>query len=269
MRTFPMRSPLFIMTATLLTAATLPASADKAFINSDLRYKKAYQAWEPQTHVFGCNETQFNPKNILRNFKKGTVGLMINASPSGDRQFSGGELKYVGQKNTPNLKPQTNFLYGRYSASIKTSRFPGTVSSLFLYRSNPWQEIDIEFVGSNPRKIQFNVYFNKGKEGDPNNDWQQDSPVQMDLPFDSSEAFHEYTIEWGPGLIRWFVDGKLYREITDPNQVPYLGMTLRMNHWGVCDSAADWAGAHFAKDRLTKGETPTVEYKWIRVWGSK
>jgi hypothetical protein len=267
MRTNQQRPTLVLASITLLVVSALPAYAGQALINSDLRNKKAFQAWEPQTHVFHCNETQFNPKNILKNIKRGTVGLMISSLPSGDRQFSGGELKYVGRKNTPNLKEQTNFLYGRFSASIKTSHFPGTVSSLFLYRSSPWQEIDIEFLGNNPRKIQFNIYFNKGKDGEPNNDYTQNSPIQMDLPFDSSEAFHEYTIEWAPNLIRWYVDGKVFREITDPNQVPYLGMTLRMNHWGVCDAASDWAGAHFDTERLKQGETPTVEYQWIRVWG--
>ncbi len=34
------------------------------------------------------------------------------------------------------------------------------------------------------------------------------TPVQIDLGFDASEAFHRYAIEWEPTGIRWFVDGK-------------------------------------------------------------
>lgn len=241
-------------------------SANTLFVKSDLSKARSSRAWEPQTHVFGCNETQFNTQNIVHDNLKGTVGLKITSQPSGDRLYSGGEIKYVGIKNSKSLPEQSLFSFGRVSASIKTAKFPGTVSSIFLYRYSPWQEIDIEFLGSNPRKIQFNVYFNQGIEGDSNNDYTKDSPVQMDLPFDASEDFHEYTIDWSPGQIRWFVDGKLYRELTNPEQVPYLPMTLRMNHWGVCDAAADWSGAHFDTDRLKKGETPTVEYKWVKVW---
>jgi hypothetical protein len=87
-----------------------------------------------------------------------------------------------------------------------------------LYRSNIWQEIDIEFLGANPRKI------------------------------------------------RWYVDNLLYHEETNPDHVPYLGMTLRMNHWGVCKDGSGWSGAEFATDRLDNSEAPAVEYCWIRVY---
>jgi beta-glucanase (GH16 family) len=252
------------LTMTFCTGFVVAAA--EPTINADFGDSKSVRGWEAQSHVFHCNETQFNPRNIVQDETAGTVGLKISDTAFGDRQFSGSELKYVGNQETPNQPVQTEFLYGRYSASIKIPRFPGSVSSLFLYRSSPWQEIDIEFLDSNPRKIQFNVYFNKGKEGDNNNDYRQHSPAQMDLPFDASEDFHEYTIEWAPGVIRWFVDGKLYREILESEKVPYLPMTLRMNHWGVCKAASGWSGAEFATNRLQKGETPTVEYQWIRVW---
>lgn len=266
----------FYLTLMSLFLFALPAASKgigmaRLAVRDQFKTEKKAQ-WEAQTHVFNCNETQFNPSNVKMNTNVGELNLTINGTAFGNRDLSGAEVRYsmplpkVSSYADQESLKQGRFSYGHFSALVKTSAFPGTVSSMFLYRNNPWQEIDIEFLGSQPRKIQFNVYFNKGKEGDPNNDYRLDSPVQYDLPFDSSEDFHEYSFDWTPTSIRWYVDGKLMHEQNDPEKVPSLPLTLRMNHWGVCKDAAGWAGKPLDVEGLHKGQEATVKYKDVKVW---
>lgn len=61
---------------------------------------------------------------------------------------------------------------------------PGVVSSFFTYTgpsdNNPWDEIDIEFLGKDTTKVQFNYYTN-GVGG---------HEFLYDLGFDASESYH-------------------------------------------------------------------------------
>ncbi|KAI8057696.1 concanavalin A-like lectin/glucanase domain-containing protein [Syncephalis plumigaleata] len=78
--------------------------------------------------------------------------------------------------------------YGRMTAVIKTAvTSPGVVSS-FITMSPEGDEIDFEWVGKNRKQ---------GSE--------------HALEFDTTVDFHEYSIDWQPDYISWYVDGKLIR----------------------------------------------------------
>ena len=81
------------------------------------------------------------------------------------------------------------------------------ITAFFLHRNDPWQELDIEFLGKDTSKVLLNVYFNPGSEGAGWNFGVRGKPVLSDLGFDASHEYHKYSIEWEPHEIRWLVDG--------------------------------------------------------------
>lgn len=138
------------------------------------------------------------------------------------------------------------FSYGYYSASMKAAACSGVISSFFTYTGRPWDEIDIEFLGDDTTRVQFN-YYNDGKGG---------HEYVYELGFDASLDFHEYGFDWQADSITWYVDGRsVYRaEASIPSHSGYIMMNL----WNVADTNADWAG------KFTGEELPvTAEYQWI------
>lgn len=136
--------------------------------------------------------------------------------------------------------------YGFYSVSMKAASCPGVISSFFIYNGFPWDEIDIEFLGDDTTRVQFNYYTN-GVGG---------HEYLYDLGFDASEEFHEYAFDWQEDSITWYVDGSaVYKATSD---VPKTPGNIMMNLWNVKDTHASWAGK-FDRDRLPV----YAEYQWI------
>ncbi|MDZ7372841.1 MAG: family 16 glycosylhydrolase [candidate division KSB1 bacterium] len=185
--------------------------------------------WEKATHTFPYNAARFKPENVT--VQDGKLVLTLRPEFYLDRNYTGGELR-----------TRSSYLYGRFSVRMKAARGSGIVSSFFLYRYNPWQEIDIEFLGKDTRKIHLNIYYNPGPEGAANNagDAGHQWPKVIALPFDAAADFHEYSIEWEEGVVRWYADGKLIHQVADTTHVPDLRMQVMMNLW-YSESVA-WAG---------------------------
>jgi len=129
--------------------------------------------------TFGC---RWSPNNI--HFEDGQMRLTIDRDSSG---YTGGE--YSTKKS---------FGYGMYLVSMKPIKNPGVVSSFFTY-SEDYDEIDIEFLGYDTTKVQFN-YFNKGVGNN--------NAFLYDLGFDASESYHTYGFYWDQNSITWYVDDK-------------------------------------------------------------
>lgn len=57
-----------------------------------------------------------------------------------------------------------NYGYGLYEVSMKPAKNTGIVSSFFTYtgpaHGTQWDEIDIEFLGKDTTKVQFNYFMN-------------------------------------------------------------------------------------------------------------
>lgn len=172
-------------------------------------------------------------------FEDEKLQLIIDNDPKGkDIPYSGGELRSKGF-----------YGYGRYEVSMKAIKNDGVVSSFFTYTGpsdkNPWDEIDIEFLGKNTNKVQFN-YYTKGSGG---------HEKLVDLGFDASEDFHTYAFEWRKDRIDWFVDGELVHTATA--NLPKTPGKIMMNAW--CGTGVDsWLKA-FDDSNLPL----TAEYQWI------
>ena len=170
-------------------------------------------------------------------FRDGTLNLTIDRDNTGKYNYAGAEYR------------TTDFYsYGYYETSMQPIKNTGVNSSFFTYTGesdgNPWDEIDIEFLGKDTTKVQFNYYTN----GQGNHEF------MYDLGFDASQGFHTYGFDWQRDHITWYVDGKpVY---TANSNIPQTPGKIMMNAWpgrGV----DEWLG-HY------DGRTPlTARYQWV------
>jgi endoglucanase len=169
--------------------------------------------------------------------KDAALQLTIDEDASDDYNYSGAEYR------------STDFYsYGYYETSMQAIKNDGVDSSFFTYTgpsdNNPWDEIDIEILGKDTTKVQFNYYTN----GVGNHEY------LYDLGFDASAGYHTYGFDWQPDSITWYVDGVAV--YTASNNIPSTAGKIMMNVWpgtGV-DS---WLNAY-------DGTTPlTARYQWV------
>ncbi len=183
--------------------------------------------------MFNCTWKKSNCK-----FEDGVMKLSINQDPFGDG-FTAAEYR-------------TNdfYGYGLYEVSMKPISNPGVVSSFFTYTGpgddgNPWDEIDIEFLGKDTTRVQFNYF----TDGVGNHEF------LYDLGFDATEDFHTYGFKWAKDSITWYVDGKEVYTATE--NLPSTPGKLMMNVWNGI-GVDSWL-EHY------DGTVPlTAEYQWAR-----
>ena len=133
---------------------------------------------------FGCTWTS---DNAVYNKE----GFHISVTKK-DEKWYGGEQRTGGSDGT--------FTYGYFGCTMKPAKAAGTASTFFTYtgpsENNPHDEIDIEFLGKDTTKVQFN-YFVDDSHG---------NEYIYNLGFDASEEYHQYGFYWGKDEIVWYVD---------------------------------------------------------------
>lgn len=191
------------------------------------------------------NGKEFNVtwRNDNVRFEDGVMKLVIDndSAPQDGVPYSGGEFR-----------SNDLYGYGRYEVMMKAMRNEGVVSSFFTYTdewdNHPWDEIDVEILGKDPTKVQFN-YFTSGVGN---------HEYLYDLGFDASAGFHTYAFEWREDSITWYVDGKeAYRA---EENIPSNPGRIMMNAW--CGRGVDeWLNA-FDDSSLPLA----AEYAWVRYY---
>lgn len=170
-------------------------------------------------------------------FDGGVLNLTIDKDNSGKYNYSAAEYR------------TTDFYgYGYYETSMQAIKNDGVVSSFFTYTgpsdNNPWDEIDIEVLGKDTTKVQFNYYTN----GVGNHEY------MYDLGFDASEGFHTYGFDWQADHITWYVDGKAV--YTAYSNIPSTPGKIMMNVWPGT-GVDGWL-------KPFDGTTPlTARYQWV------
>jgi GR25 family glycosyltransferase involved in LPS biosynthesis len=192
----------------------------RMFFEDDLAQIQSAR-WFSRNDTFPGNLGLFRPANVTR-------------APGGGVSFAVmEELLGVRNLSAAAISSRANFLFGRFEATLQSTNVPGLVTGFFLHRDSPRQEIDVEILGNQPDHVLINVFYNPGTEGAKFDYGYRGTPVIIGLGFDASKALHQYTIEWDPCEIRWFVDRKLVhcRAMWDPTPIPDLPMTLHVNTW--------------------------------------
>ncbi len=162
------------------------------------------------------NGTMFNCTWRKRNGKifDGSMKLTIDLDGNGLT-----EIPYSGAE----FRSREFFGYGMYEVVMKPIKNDGVVSSFFTYTgpsdNNPWDEIDIEFLGKDTTAVQFN-YFTNGMGG---------HEYVYELGFDASEEFHTYGFDWQQDSITWYVDGEAV--YTADKDIPSTPGKIMMNVW--------------------------------------
>lgn len=204
--------------------------------------------------------TQWSANNV--SYENGAMKLTITDNPNGSVETNN---EYFGGEG----RTYQYFGYGDYEVCMKPAKKEGTASTFFTCtgdydtnpntgKPNPWDEIDIEFLGSDTTKVQFNYYVN-GVGGHEH---------MYDLGFDASEEFHEYGFRWTKDYIVWFVDNEpVYKvEATADSAMPAAAGRILMNYWCGTEDAEGWMGEY------SNPGTEGAEYKWVRTsaqaeWG--
>ncbi|MDX1628578.1 MAG: family 16 glycosylhydrolase, partial [Fulvivirga sp.] len=179
--------------------------------------------WEPQIGD-GCSEGICGWGNNELQYYQAENAVVSN-----------GTLKIIAKKERVKNKAYTSarirtkgladFTFGRFEASIKLLEGQGLWPAFWMLSTNEpyggWPqsgEIDImELIGQHPETIHGTIHY-----GDPYPD-NQFQGTGFDL-YDGSkfaDTFHEFAIEWEPGVIRWYVDDILYQTLTSEDVAPY------------------------------------------------
>ena len=125
-------------------------------------------------------------------------------------------------------------MFGRVEFVIKAAPGVGIVSSAVL-QSDDLDEIDWEWLGSDPGQVQSN-YFGKGLTLAYNRGAFHSAPGNQD-------GFKTYTIDWTADQIVWSIDGKTVRALSSStaSEYPYpqTPMMVKVGAWcGGCPSNA-------------------------------
>lgn len=210
--------------------------------------------WQLMTHSWDTNLAQFSGQNVRA--QSGVASLQLTREPTDTvKPFRGVEMR-----------SRETLTYGKVEARARFARGSGVVSSLVLiytpWPADDWNELDIEYLGRYPDRVQFNamVYL-----GPPRQQPVQQSvaptqfPQLSQLDFDPSSDFHVYAIEWTPAGARFSVDGALKHVWTTEIDRLRLPMNILLTIWA--SSAAGWAGA------LEPASAPvSADYDWLRVY---
>ncbi|ODQ65943.1 hypothetical protein NADFUDRAFT_46525 [Nadsonia fulvescens var. elongata DSM 6958] len=142
--------------------------------------------------------------------------------------------------------------YGKVTATMKSSRDQGVISS-FILMSDVKDEIDYEFVGKDLETVQTNFYW----QGALN--WTNSQNISLS---DTFENYHTYEIEWTEDVITWSVDGQVgrtlkkadtYNATTNQYQFPQTPSRMQLSIWpgGASSNAPGtiaWSGGALAWD---------------------
>lgn len=182
-----------------------------------------------------CFDCVWRAENVF--WADNALNLRINTDSSPEYRYSGAEYR-----------TKDYYHYGYYETSMKAIKNDGVVSSFFTYTGpydgDPWDEIDVEILGKDTTKVQFNYYTN----GVGNHEY------MYNLGFDASEGFHTYGFDWQPDKITWYVDGKAVH--TAYSDIPKTPGKIMMNTWpGI--GVDEWLKPY-------NGRTPlTAQYQWV------
>lgn len=185
--------------------------------------------------AFTCSDGWSNGGVFGCSWKESAVsfdgeGLTLTLSGAGDAVTSG------------EYRSRGFYGYGTYTVVMKPVKNPGVCTGFFTYTGpsdkNPQDEIDIEFLGCDTTKVQFN-YYTAGEGG---------HEFLYELGFDASEGYHTYGFTWMMDAITWYVDGEAVYTATE--NLPTTPGRIMLNLWnGV--GLEDWLGAYDGNAPLT------------------
>ncbi|MGJ8638085.1 MAG: family 16 glycosylhydrolase [Opitutaceae bacterium] len=211
--------------------------------------KERWHPYNPQWR--GRRPTQFHESNV--SVEDGELVLRIN-------QHGGASLKNGYTHSSGFVKSKERILYGYLEMEAKLMDAPW-VSGFWLYDVSHdwWTEIDIceNCPGVEERRndLSSNVHVFKSPK-DKGDVKEHFSLTQKHyFPFELQADYHVWGLEWDEDVIRFYIDGHLFREIENTHWSQPL--TININN-----ESNKWFGA------LPDDERTDEDYriKYMRVW---
>ncbi|KAJ4323144.1 transglycosylase [Neodidymelliopsis sp. IMI 364377] len=175
----------------------------------------------------------------------GKDGVSFTISKSGD---------------APQLTSKWYIMFGKVDVVLKAAPGAGIVSS-FVMQSDTLDEIDWEWLGSDPDEVQTN-FFGKGQTTSYNR-----GAFHADKG--SQSGFKTYTIEWTPEQIVWQIDGVTVRTLEPANaenQYPQTPMQIKFGAWAGGDPANAAGTIEWARGPTDYSKGPfTMQVKSLKV----
>lgn len=169
-------------------------------------------------------------------FRKGAVNSFV-ASGSPAYGSDGVSFSVARGGDAPQLNSLFYIMFGRVELTMKAAPGAGIVSSLVL-ESDDLDEIDIEWLGSNPDEIQSN-YFGKGITTTYNRGrFHQVKGTQA--------GWITYSVDWTKDRIIWSAGSQVVRTLNqaeaETNQYPQTPMRVKFGAWAGGDPNFNPAG---------------------------
>lgn len=171
----------------------------------------------------------------------GKLELSFDAKKLGERDYACGEVQ-----------TKKRFGYGTYEVRMKAATGTGLNSAFFSYigpaDKKAHDEIDFEVLGKNTARVQLNQYV-AGKGG---------NEKLVDVAGGADADFNDYAFVWQKERLRYYVNGALVHEVTDPKALPDNAQKIFLSLWGT-DTLSGWMGK-FAFAGPTKLEVERLAF---------
>jgi len=185
-------------------------------------YGEALKGYDGFSDTFGNGI--YSPEKVL-SVSGGLLDYYIHTADGAPRVAAPVANDYEGQT------------YGRYSIRFRSDVMPGYKMAFLLWpSSDDWNEGEIDFPEGN---LGEKLYGASAKAGSYTNGRMTfDPPVHSFTPTDSTD-WHTATTEWTPGSVKWYWDGVLVGETTDPAAVPTTDMRWTLQAETTSDGVPD------------------------------
>lgn len=157
---------------------------------------------------------------------------------------------------TAAVKSKALVKYGYFEIKCRPMKSKAS-SAFWFYQDTPeeWTEIDVfEICGVGDKwKNTYNMNAHVFRSPTVTNHF--DKPVKWQAPFDFTDDYHVYALEWNKEVIKWWVDGTVVHEMKNT----HWHQPLHMNF--DSETFPDWFGL---PDPATLPSTFSIEY--VRSW---
>jgi beta-glucanase (GH16 family) len=208
--------------------------------------------WYPNNPKWkGRPPTYFHGSNVSVNDGE----LVIKVNQHGDTKLGEGFTHTSGF-----IKSRKKFLYGYFEAELKCMDAPW-VSGFWMCNVGRqwWTEIDIcencPGVVKNRHDLNSNIHVFRAPKDKGNVKKHFSITKKYYFPYELQADYHVWGLEWNPDVIRFYIDGVLFRE--DENTHWHQPLEVNIN----CESN-EWFGAVPDDSRLDKD----YRVKYFRAW---
>ncbi|KAL1841116.1 hypothetical protein VTJ49DRAFT_7394 [Mycothermus thermophilus] len=207
--------------------ATAAVTATAITLLGNTAFAQTWSACNPLL-TSGCPANTALGMTINVDFTQGEVNSFLPSGGTPTYGPDGVSFTVARSGNAPQLESIFYIMFGRVEVTMKAAPGAGIVSSLVLL-SDALDEIDMEWLGSDPNEVQTN-FFSQGR------------PIYTNAQFNpapnNQAEFTTYIIDWTADRIIWYVGGTVVRTVhfnDAPDLYPQTPMQIKFGAWAGGD----------------------------------